>query len=79
MTGYILGRKSDPVEKHSLGTLWNIHFQDIHGSNASKLLGILSLAHPDAFPVELLEHQENEIDSWASFCADPEECVLKFL
>ncbi|KAI0875938.1 P-loop containing nucleoside triphosphate hydrolase protein [Hypoxylon argillaceum] len=73
MTGYILGRKSDPVEKHSLGTLWNIHFQDIHGSNASKLLGILSLAHPDAFPVELLEHQENEIDSWASFCADPEE------
>ncbi len=76
MARYILDRKSGPEERHSLGTLWNIHFENIQNSNASKLLGILSLAGPDNFPTELLQLEEEWSDgqaSWASFCADPEE------
>ncbi|KAI0110861.1 P-loop containing nucleoside triphosphate hydrolase protein [Nemania sp. FL0031] len=73
MAKYILDRKSDSEERHSLGTLWNIQFQDIHSSSASKLLAILSLAHPDDFPTELLECDEHEVGDWASFCTDPKE------
>jgi hypothetical protein len=76
MARYILDRKISPEERHSLGTLWSVHFHDIQDSGASKLLGMLSLAGPDNFPIELLQFEEewaDGISKWAEFCADPEE------
>ncbi|RTE83616.1 hypothetical protein BHE90_001798 [Fusarium euwallaceae] len=50
--------RGTPDDRHSLGTLWNMQFEDIKQTNAAKLLGILSMAGADGFPRELLELDE---------------------
>ncbi|RMJ15828.1 hypothetical protein CDV36_004493 [Fusarium kuroshium] len=60
-----------PDDRHSLGTLWNMQFEDIKQTNAAKLLGILSMAGADGFPRELLELEEPPDEEAVEFCADP--------
>lgn len=75
MAKYVLNRPTSG-DRHSLGTLWNVQFEDIKQTNTAKLLGILSMAGADGFPRELLELDETpdeESAGWVEFCADPEE------
>ncbi|RSM18563.1 hypothetical protein CDV31_002699 [Fusarium ambrosium] len=70
--------RGTPDDRHSLGTLWNMQFEDIKQTNAAKLLGILSMAGADGFPRELLELNEppdEEAAGWLEFCADREDPV----
>ncbi|RSL51273.1 hypothetical protein CEP54_011481 [Fusarium duplospermum] len=78
MAKYVLNGQT-PDDRHSLGTLWNMQFEDIKKTNAAKLLGILSMAGADGFPRELLELDEppdEEAAGWVEFCADPEELAV---
>ncbi|RSL87980.1 hypothetical protein CEP52_015361 [Fusarium oligoseptatum] len=77
MAKYVLNRQA-PDDRHSLGTLWNMQFEDIKQTNAAKLLGILSMAGPDGFPRELLkldDPPDEEVAGWVEFCADREDPV----
>jgi len=75
MAKYILEYPSSSAP-HTLATCWSIQFDDIQGSNASKLLGFLSLCAPDNIPCELFELAEpleEGDDSLAAFCEYPAE------
>ncbi|RSL52715.1 hypothetical protein CEP53_008003 [Fusarium sp. AF-6] len=77
MPKFVLNRQT-PDDRHSLGTLWNMQFEDIKQTNAAKLLGILFMAGADGFPQELLELNEppdEEAAGWLEFCADREDPV----
>lgn len=75
MAKYILEHKT-PSTSHTLGTLWSVQFEGIWGSNASKLLGLLSLCGPENIPRELFELDEPLQDSkarWTEFCGNDTE------
>ncbi|KAJ4302826.1 hypothetical protein N0V90_001717 [Kalmusia sp. IMI 367209] len=61
-----------PSTTHTLGTLWNVQFEDTKKSEdsfASDLLGLLSLCHADAIPHQLFELDDPLNDgNVAGFC-----------
>ncbi|KAF2229279.1 hypothetical protein EV356DRAFT_580965 [Viridothelium virens] len=59
---------------HSLASVWEMHFEAIMNSNASQLLGVMSLISPDDIPVELFQPtDENVVTSFTSFCVDEDD------
>lgn len=62
-------KERHPAERHSLGALWDVHFQYITGTGAARLLGMLSLASSVNFPRQVLELEEGlteEEEAWAA-------------
>lgn len=63
-------KKIHPAEQHSLGALWDVQFRDIAGTDAAKLLGMLSLASSAGFPRLLLEAEEGLTEEEATWAAE---------
>lgn len=79
MAKHVLGHTASSTEQTLLKT-WNGQFKDIHGSDACKLLGLLSLCRNEQIPRELFEledHAPSGISSVYPFCMDYEEYVSR--
>jgi tetratricopeptide (TPR) repeat protein len=62
--------KKHPKEAHSLRALWDVQFQHIAGTDAAKLLGMLSLASSAGFPRVLLELEQDLTEEEAAWAAE---------
>lgn len=59
------------IPNHSLHTLWQMSFDQIVGTDASRLLAILSMLNPDEIQYEMLVlDSDDTVDSFAAFCKD---------